>query len=279
MTYDELIYQVDLLAGQSVDSDGLLISSSNRALRELYNRVKITKTARLAARGLRPVTYFREVNCFNGEQITLPAKGVAYSMRVHGSGRILVTDGESNEVTPVDSLYGTTVIKGFLSYGGSITFWGSFSFSVYDYAIYDQLFSERKEDIPEAGPTLTLDLRQLLGDFMSFISPAVDRDGIPLENCRMQDGKLEIDSEFKGEIILTYRRLPRVIGGEDGEIVDVPEEYTHLLPLLVAHHALLQSNESRARYYKSLFEEGMELIARESYGGIDCKYPLTNSWA
>ena len=280
MTYNELIYEVGLLAGSPITDSELLLKSCNRALRTLYNNAKITKTARLATHGLKPVSYYREIKCINGEELVFPARGVAYSMRVHGNGRILITDGDIAIVERVDSPHESTVVKGFLTSGGTITFWGSMSFNIYDFSIYDQVFSEKKENIPEYGPTVTLDLREILGDFMTFVSPALDPEGNPLDNCRLHDGKLEIDSDYCGEIMLTYRRMPREILEDDDDVtVDLPEEYAHLLPLLVAHYAMLNIDESRAKYYKSLYNEGIELIRRESYGDLDCKYPVTNGWA
>lgn len=279
MTYNDLIYQVDLLAGQSIEEEGLVLASANRALRDLFNRVKVTKTARLAAHGLRPTTYIKEINCINGQPYTVQVEGLAYSMRVHGSGRIMVSYGDVNNVERVDSMYESTLVKGFLPGLANITFWGSFSFTIYDFSIYDQNFSEERDEIPECGPTVTLDLRKIYGDFMSFVTPALDRDGNPIKNCALSDGRLVVDSEYKGEIFLTYRRLPTAITGEDDEILDIPEEYTHLFPLLVAHHATLSSNEAMAKYYKTLYEDSLELLERTSYNRLDCSYPVTNGWA
>ena len=256
-----------------------MLNACNRALRFFYNNVKITKTARLVAHGVRPVTHYKMISCKGGDEITLPVNGVAYSMRVHGTGRILVSDSTSSNVERFDSPIESKVIKGFLPLGGTITLWSSFSFTVYDFSVYDRLFSEKKEDIPDYGPTVVMDLREILTDFMSFISPPIDRDGVPLENCRMQNGRLEIDSAYKGEIMLTYRRMPAEIGGEEDDIIDVPDEYLHIFPLLVAHYFLLRIDDTMAKYYKSLYDKSMELVAKDSYSEMDYRYPVRNGWA
>lgn len=280
MNYEKLRQDINFLAGETIENASILLNASNRALRDIYHSIKVVKTERVAARGMRPITYFREVNCHNGQEITLPANGLAYSMRIHGSGRVMITDGEDSKVIRVDSPYGTQVLKGRIYRGtGSITFWGSFSFYIYDYAIYDDLISEKEEEVPECGPTVVFDIRELFGDFMSFISPALDREGKPIKNCRLHDGKLEVDAEYKGEIMITYRRLPRQIVGSEGEAIDLPEEYSNLLSLLAAHYALINSNEPKAKYFKSLYDDGIELVTKSSYDDLEYKYPLTNSWA
>ena len=256
MLFSKLKEEIGLLGCDLVENQDLLITSVNRALRDLYNSRTILKTVTLAAAGLQPVLYYKEISLPAGKTIEIPINGRAYSMKAHGILTYLVRDGSDSNAYSVKSPYEATAVKGFMNFGGSIKIWGDFAINIYDFAVYDRVYTGEREDIPLYGPTITFDLRKMYGDFMSFISPATDRDGRVIENCKLYDGRLEIDSAYKGGVTLTYRRLPRSVtiydldAGEDFE-VDIPEEYTHLFPLLVTSCLWLEEDEAKSKYYKA----------------------------
>lgn len=280
MTFDELETELTILGNnQPITDESLLILSVNRALRRLYNDLRIVKEVRIAARTIKPISYYKEIYCKSGEFMEFPLNGKAYSMRFHGSGKYMITDGDVTNTYTVDSKKEAKVIKGFLSYGGKISFWGSFSFTVYDFAVYDEIFSPQLADIPEEGSHRVFDLREMYGDFMSFISPPADSDG-NLIDCNMQDGKIEIDSSFEGEIILRYRRLPtKVISTMEIQTLDVPEEYLHLFCLLAAAYYWYYTDDGLSGHYEELYEGGIESMRKGCYDQINCSYVDTNGWA
>ena len=278
MLYSELADELKIL-GADFTEEGLLLYSTNRALRDLYNARRILRTVRIVTKGLTPITHYKELDCSGGKQVVLPLHGTSYSMRIHGSGQYMVRDGENIRVYAVDSEEDAELVKGFIIFGGTITFWSSFAFTVYDLSMYDRLFSEKVEDIPDGGGAVVIDLRKKYGDFMSFVSEPCDVDGNPIAGCRLYDGRLEVGSGFSGEILLTYRRLPRKIVGQQQEELDLPEEYSHLFPLLVAYYTMLDVDESRAKLYKNLYEDGMSKIEKRSYTELDSSYVITNGWA
>ena len=280
MLYTELSDEVALLCGSPPSKD-LLVSTANRALRDIYSQRRITRTVRLANRGLNRVSHYKKIECIVGHEYQLPINGVAISMKIHGSATYLIRNGTDFKVYNVDTGNEIQLVKLFVPQGGAMVFWTHYAFSIYDFSVYDRVFSPNVEDIPDGADTKIIDLRAQYGDFMSFLSPPTDAYGNILENYRLYDGKLEIDSDFDGEIIINYRRLPLSLTGvEDTETVDVPEEYAHLLPILIAHYLLLGTeNEAKGKYFKSIYDDGMKLIGELHYDVIEPTYIDTNGWA
>ncbi len=281
MTLEDLMFDVEVLGGDNGLSNATLFTfATNRALRRLYSDRNILKTVRLAVRRPRPIAYYKEINCINGETGEYPIEGTAYSMRIHGNCKYMITDGETSTIYTVDSKNEAIKIKGFLTYGGSISFWSSFAFTVYDLAIYDSIYSEFTSDIPDLDARRVLDIRELYGDFMSFTSPPTDKYGNPIKNVKMYDGRLEIDSDFVGEILLTYRRMPTEIPpGTGNPTIDITEEYSYILSLLVAYYYYYNIAPELANGYLSCYEDIIARMNSTSYQQLDPAYVDTNGWA
>ncbi len=281
MTLDDLELRVAILGNNSpITSETLFLESVNRALRRLHNDIVIPKEVRIAARNVKPISYHKEIYCKNGQFMEFPLNGAAYSMRFLGSGKYMITDGGVTNTYSVDSQQEAKLIKGFMTFGGKISFWGSFSFTVYDFAVYGEMLSPNVRDIPEYGSRRVFDLKAMYGDFMSFISPPTDKHGKPIPSCVLREGRLELDSDFEGEIILSYRRLPTEVFSSIATLyIDVPDEYLHLFSLLVAAYYWYYTDESLSKYYESLYEEGVESTKKSIYGSINSAYIDTNGWA
>ena len=280
MLYSDLYTEVNLLTGGVVDNQNLLIFAANKALRDIYNETCIERTVRIATHGVRPSIYYSKIECTNAREQVIRIKGAAYSMRVHGTGQFAFTGGAGNRVISVDSPNEAKVIKGFYNGEGTITFWGGLSFTVYDFAMYDRLYTDNPDDIPEYTPEVTHDLRELFGDFLAFTSPAVDNSGRPIKSCRLRDGKIIVDNDFSGEIMLTYRRLPTLITNATmDQKIDIPGEYDHLLPILAASYATIESDKELSDLLRSIYRTNMDILRSMSYDKMDDKYIDTHGWA
>ena len=279
MTLDELKNEVTLLGfDDTIDLEGSIIPAANRALRHLYSQRIFTKTVRLFARRANISYYRSEIHCPNGRNTTIPANGKAYSMRLCGSGQYTINDGQAVSVKYFESGAESILVHGFLTWGGSITFWGGYSFTVYDYTIYSEIFSPHAKDIPNSVEKTVFDLRSMYGDFMSFLSPPTNARGEAIPKCTLCDGRVEVDSKYRGEILLTYRILPTKVTSETVEI-NMPEEYSHLFPLLVASYVILDIDEEKAIRYKSMYDEMISVIKTESYQSVDTAYKNEDGWA
>lgn len=280
MTIQELEHEIKVLGFDgTIDLSTVLVPSANRAINYLYSRKCITKTVRLFARGSAISFYKKEIHCENGKPVSFPLNGKAYSMRVCGSGSYTIKDSSSTTIQSFDTGMEGKLIRGFIQNGGEIKFHGSFSFTVYHFTIYSETFSPYIDDVPEGGADFVFDLREIYGDFMSFVSPAVDSSGLAIPGCSLKDGKLYVDANYNGEIILTYRRRPAPIASIMVDEIDIPDEYCHLFPLIVASYVLLDSDEEKALYYKARYDEMVDCMEKNCYHQIDHNYKNIDGWA
>ena len=128
--------------------------------------------------------------------------------------------------------------------------------------------------------TKGLDIRALTGDFLAFHSLPTDRHGKIIRYAQLLDGTLYLPSDYRGEIYLVYRRLPRRIHLEDMNTeLDIPEEYTHLLPLLAAYYVWLDYEPELSGEYLSRYREMLGRRKELTLERWDARYIDTNGWA
>ena len=261
-----------------IEREDLFITSANRALRDIYTERVITKTVSLFANGDCPAKRIKEIRHVGGTDLTLPLVGRAYSMQVFGEGVIIIRDGADTKTLEFSSE--SDLIRGFINSGGDITFSGELSYTVRHLAFFEEIFSRRTEDIPAGDTVRIYDIRKTFGDFMSFASLPKDNTGKCIPNCTLSDGKLKIDSSYRGEIVLTYRRLPKkIVSDFPDEEIDIPNEFSHLLPLLTASYVWLDDDEQMAKYYREMYLSMLANCKVSSYEKIDTQYINTNGWA
>lgn len=270
--------------GDEAQDKARLIYTSNRALNDVYYHLPVTRNVQFYARPYKPITYHKEIH-YNGKgPLTFYTQGKSYSMKVMGKGNYSILDGGIQNAYEFDTGRETKLIRGFISKGGFIRFWGGFSYTVFDFSIYDDIASAQIEDIPDGASRAIYDLRKICGDFLSFSSAPTDRYGRAIENCTLRDGRLEMDSDYSGEINLTYNRLPAQILGvtmeEDlrEETIDITEEYVPLFIYLIWYHHWCNTDETKAALYKKKFEDLLDLI-KERQRVFNSSYVDVNGWA
>ena len=284
MIYDELVLEVEKLGyGDTIESESTLIDTLNIALKELYFYIPVINTAKIYARGYKPVGFYKEILYNGNAPVTINTDGKCFTMRVMGKGNYTIDNGTTVQAYQFDTGKESKIISGFISHGGYIRFWGGFSFTVYNLAIYDDLISNEVEDIPDGSGKVVYDVRKICSDFLAFASSPTDINGNAIENCLLRDGKIKIDSDFSVEITVTYRRTPkRIIGikatDEKREFIDINEEYVPLLVNLTWYHYLYNTNYTKAMFYKEKFDNLLALL-NENLKVYDTVYVDVNGWA
>lgn len=284
MTIEDLKNQI-LLFGDvdMVTSREQILNAANLALKSLYIRIPVLKTVTLSLQGSKPTLYYERLVCRSGESITLPLQGKAFSARVFGQGNYYISDGGNVEVIQFNSEEEPLMIRRFISRGGSIKFWSSFTFTIYDFAVFDDIFSAYTEGIPTATKTVTIDMRERYEDFLAFVGPPKDSRGNILDLCSIQGSNMELSSSYAGEISITYRRLPTAIVGTNeaddaNEMIDIQSHLIHAFLMLTLYYFWLNTDGDKASLYKSQYESLLDA----NIDGIftySNKYVDVNGWS
>ena len=259
--------------------DEIFIPAVNRSLRNIFNDLCITKKVKLYAEPIIPLTIVDKARHFGRSSETYPLSGKAWSFEVSGVGSFRIKDGHEEKVTEFNTQ--REVFRGFLKYGGSITFLGNFSYTAYGLATFDYLISDELSDIPVVCHNREYDMRKIRPDFLSFADYPKTTDNQRIYEARMADGVLTLPNKFEGEFSVLYKRAPRsvTLDTPDDECIDISSGAEALLPLLVASYVWLEDNEERAKYYKTLYKEGLERLIPTLKQRISYDYVRTNGWA
>jgi hypothetical protein len=278
MTLKELMLEVSALGfDSSSESEHTVLLAANRALRELFLTAGALGSFSFYARKSAPDTFIKEITFRGGEKITLPLSGRAFSMTVSGKGRYSVTDSVGKSSEGFDT-HGA-LIRGFLHGDATLTLEGECSFIVSGLATYSEVYSDSIEDIPSGEGVRIYNLRELIRDFHSPTALPTDSDGREIRGSSIADGRLTLPAEYSGTVRLIYRRLPRKISSEDDSDIDLSEEYSHLLPLLVASYVWLDREPELAAHYRERYTEEAKRLKSESRLSLGSLYNNTNRWA
>lgn len=278
MTLNELKNDVAKLGFESyIEDEDCLIASANRALFLIYVDRPVSKSTIVSFRGPR-VNLVREFTEHrSGESISITCTGKAVSFRSTGTGSCVITDNTGSNSIPLSA--DRQLVKQFIYGTATITFSGDYYFTVSNLAVFDDIISNKAVDIPEYTPYKELNAQDYCDDFRAFCSQPCDKDGNPIRDIKLIDGRIRVPFNYRGEIYLTYYRTPKQLSKElPDAMIDIPEESTPALPLLTAAFMWLDDDAGKAQYYMSLYRDLIANIKRFSTNKIDTVYRV-NGWA
>ena len=248
-----------------------------RALTAIYGEMRImgAETFHITAR--LPSSKVARLHHTGGGVETLPLSGKAYAMTASGCGIVTVYDGANSSTVKFNSE--KKLIKGFLKYGGRVVFSGASSFDVFNIVTFDEVFGTDAESIPDGSSQKRINVRGSVTDFLGFASPPTDEYGRQIAEATVDDGVITIPASYSGEVNVKYRRLPDLssLSDPEGEI-DIPGEYSALLPLLVAFYVLLDEDEEKAEIYRNAYLEMLGCIKKSAYSSANGGYADVSGW-
>ena len=258
---------------------GLFINYLNTALFKIYNDVIIPKKGRIFSNGMKPVKVYDEIYHRNDVDQIIELEGTAYAFRLCGNytNVSICTGGETKRLSYTTD---NNIIKGFLvDKKGTLLLEGGTSYTIYDLCIFDDVPSRVATSLPDGIPIAEYDINEAYSDFAAFLSPPVDRLGNVIDNVRMVDSRIIVDSYYKGDIIFTYRRRPLFTDPNyDGDI-DIPDKYSVLLTPLVLHFYYIEQDDDRANDYMKLYKSLLEnIVYPTDNASIECEKVITNGW-
>ncbi len=278
MTLNELKNDVARLGFESyIEDEDCFIASANRALSLIYIDRPVSKTATLIFRGPR-VTLKRDfIEHKSGEEITFSVSGKSLSFSSSGTGSCVISDQKGAHIIPLQMDGQTT--RQLLFGEATITFKGDFYFTVSNFAVFDDLISNKVTDIPVYTPEREMCPEDYCDGFRAFSGYPRDKHGNVIKSVRLVDGKIYAPFDYRGEMHLTYYRTPEPINAEsENSKIDISDECAPLLPLLTASFMWLDDDAGKAQYYMSLYRDLAANIKRYSNNKIDTLYSV-NGWA
>lgn len=278
MTLNDLKKDVAALGFESnVEDEDFFIASANRALSLIYVDRPVSNNARISFRGAGVSLVKEFIEHTSGKTITFPLSGKAISFRSTGIGKCVITDNTGSNSVPLST--DNQLVLQFLHGDGSITFSGDYYFTVSNLAVFTDIVSNKLTDIPEYLPFKEIDPQDYCDNFRAFCSPPCDKNGNPINDVKLIDGRIRAPFSYRGELYLTYYRAPRQIDKNlPNEAIDISEECAPMLPLLTAAFTWLDDDAAKAQYYMSLYRDLIANVKRYSNNKIDTVYRV-NGWA
>ena len=285
MTVAELYHSVAQLGFEdSLESDDGFFYAVNRALLQVAMLRPATRVYeihhrpmenRLKVASFEPVDKTGEL-CFEATDVR------SYYFEADGNGMCYIEHYGSGAWQRIGMIE-LTAARCFVSYRGFIKkdgafvtgrvrlrFVGEYLYCVRRVAMYSQLYSADKADIPAFEPHTRYDVGALVSDFMGLASPPVlggdsytrINQGYDVENGRVI--LLPYDKRGLYKIVYHHRPAVAVNTGEaenDETVLDLDEDLCAGLPMLVAAYVWADDEPEKAEYYLSLWREWASSIA------------------
>jgi len=280
MTLNELKNEVlSLMFETELDSHSAFVFAANRALMEIHSERDRTKTVSIYKKRTKPLEVHKKLSHIGGTDISLHLSGKAFSLTAVGIGKLLFTDGKITEEIEFSGT--STVIKRIIGTGAAfLSFTGDFSYEIYNLASFASLNSDKADDIPLFSELESFDMKKIDPLFLAFSDMPKDSSGRNTENVRLEGSFITLPSEFEGELIISYKIMPRrILENELDTELDISPECEHLLPLRCAAYLLLDDNEGLAEYYSALYKRGMSAVKLYNRKETNSHYEDVHGWA
>ena len=260
-----------------LSSDTHFLTVANRALKFIHASLPHTKTARLIATPRELGTYIPYYSHAPGKEDSFTLCGNALSFKASGNGHYRIEDADGSFEGSFRG--GFSTVKVFVGDGAKLTFFGDFTFTVTDIAVYIGLLTDSTEQIPLFLCYQSYSIKSFAPDFLEVVKPPESISGSRIEGARVSEGTLYLPSEYSGEVIFYYRSKPISITENDpGAEVDIPGECEHLLPLLASAYLWLDDEEEKAQYYMSLYKEEEARLKRKGKGEVNSSFTDVLRW-
>ena len=204
--------------------------------------------------------------------------GRAYSFSVCGNGSFSLEEGGvCKEYSFSSPLY---LWRGFISESAKLTFYGDFSFEVFNLSVFEAIRSENEEDLFSYGEPFEYRISEFKKDFHSFVSLPTDNFGREISGSILQGDKLIIPWGYQGRINLTYKAAaPKINADEPDTELSIPKESEHLIALLSASYYWADDAPDKAEYYLALYKDAMKAVKAFDTRRLGSGYNNVTGWA
>lgn len=278
MTYKDLCADIACLGFESeLDSPERVLHAVNRALMIIYTERPMYATLTINKPAVSPSAKINDFSHKGGASEVFYYNARAYSFKTSGIGKYKITEGETEKIFAFSQ--NEELHRGFLHGEGRIEFIGEYTFSVFDFILLDEIYSQSTDDIPTASEYMEYRIKDYAEDFLSFVSVPTDANGLCIKDASVKGGIMKIPNSYFGKINLVYKTAPVKMDGNPDMTVILPDGCEHLLALLSASYVWLDDDAEKAQYYLNLYREAMSAVKYYDRAILDNSYHITNGWA
>lgn len=268
MTIHDLKNEVEALgfSGLSPD-DNSLACTINRALRMIHTCHPKTKRGEL---GFFPEDAIlkRDVMVGEGAEVSLSVPAGNLTMTLQGEGEYTVRYGKKSLGHSFSCIPSNVNIE--FPEDGELIFSAESHFSAWNIRAYRRSAFPFDDALTVSGDYLTLDLRKVFPDLVYLLRTPRDISGKEIMGIVVNDAShVSLPKSYRGVISFDYRAAADEIteDSDDGDKIDISDELTPLLPLLVTYFLWLDDEPDIAKEYLSEYEKLSANIKRLTGGG------------
>lgn len=305
MTISELYKQVAQLGFEdSLEDDDRFYYAANRALLQV-NKIRPAISHYLINH--KPLTNLVEESTFTPIEketslIFEAANAKSYYFEVDGSCVVFVEkyNTATNDWSILSTINTSSATRAFTPYKGFIKegsefvsglirlrFTGNYLCSVKNIALYKDLISDNVADIPVFESYTRYNIKSLVNNFLALCCPPIKE----AESNSVLNQEYEVEGNSiillpyknKGVYKVLYEKRPTVIANSgdaknDTSIIDLDEELSSLLPILIAAYVWIDDEPSKSEYYMNLYRERAIEVERKTKNTTPVIIKSTNGW-
>ena len=276
MTVKDVLSDAAAIAGTDrIAPDSRALGAVRRALYTVFRDTGCEARGKILAVGIKPLTRVKILTHSAGSVEHFTVTGGAYGFEVSGKGGFLVRDkrGERRYSFDTDGEF----FSGLTAGGGSLEFFGDYSFVVFNLSDYPSPKNER--GLPDGSGERHYDLSELVPDFLSLSSAPSDARGQRIDGARVINSIIHLPEEYTGEVYFSYFTRPTSPVIEEGEVLSLPREHAILLAPLVAAYLLAREDAELSADCLKIYRDMLSSLPRPTRIGPAELYYCKSRWA
>lgn len=238
--------------------DSRSLGAIRRALYTVFRDAGFEKRTKILATGKVPLNRVKILTHTSGSVEHFQVTGGAYAFEVSGKGGFILRDRLGEKRYSFDTKHG--FFSGEVHGGGSLEFFGEYSFVVFNLSDYPTPISE--DTLPDGTGEGHYDLSELVEDFLALTSTPTDAAGGEINGIRVVGSVIHLPEEYTGEVYFSYLTRPTSPVVEEGEVLDLPEGYEVLVAPLVSAYLLSREDTELAETCLQIYHGMMEALPR-----------------
>ena len=279
MTIHELKKEVEALSFSGLRvADDSLIYTANRALKMIHTYHPKTKRAELGFFPEEAILH-RDLIVGEGTEVSLSVPAGILKMKLQGQGQYTVSYGNKS----INYRFSQTLkhVEIIFHQDGELKFTADSIFCAWDISVYSRNGFPYESAVSRVGDNLILDIREIFPDLLYLADAPREIGGNAIKGLVVTDAShLMLPKNYRGVISLVYRAASNPISedSKDSDQIDIAEELTPLLPLLVTYFLWLDDEPDIAKAYLAEYEKTSREIQRIK-NKAPSEYVDVNKWS